>query len=324
MDKNFIRFSSLTIQQLMILPDDKDGGYVYVVQFGECVKIGSSQHPIRRLKELNYGLVYQSKDIVVLISNLHETYRQTEHLLHQLFSENRVPTTELFVMNYETVLKKLQTIPVRYFNCEPYRKDCNLNQRIDALIEMVNPNLLRIQKAAFMSKLCYSFLQTRPDVFNTFLFWSHHVLEDQCWKEKNKQSPTSSLMYIPFEYGFTNLSRQNKISNWKEIFYNKNVMMSTESIAKTFGFNQFIWKQILQEFHYGEIYDNQILPDLEIISQCCTQIIETENQFFVFWNYDCRQSFLQLIIEEKTRFIGLQQNPCFDLQKITIREGIGI
>ncbi len=76
-------------------------GFVYVVEYGEMIKIGFTEDPRERFSTkykpaLNYG--YEPGRI--FISPAHRHYVDTEHALHKHFADFRVPKTELFKIKF--------------------------------------------------------------------------------------------------------------------------------------------------------------------------------------------------------------------------------
>ena len=77
-------------------------GFVYVVEFGDMVKIGYTTEPRGRLKMLEkqsekYGGVKSGR---IFMSPAHMKYQETERTLHKYFGECRVPQKELFRIHF--------------------------------------------------------------------------------------------------------------------------------------------------------------------------------------------------------------------------------
>lgn len=82
---------------------NKHKGFVYVIDFGNCVKIGCTKKPYERLKHLckmieDYG---SKKTIRFFVSDEHTNYRENESILHKLFGEERIIGTELFSVTFQ-------------------------------------------------------------------------------------------------------------------------------------------------------------------------------------------------------------------------------
>lgn len=81
-------------------------GIVYAIEFGDNIKIGSTKNLNKRYKQLCSNANYYND---IKIGNCyytihHEKYRDTEQLLHKLFSNKRKPNTELFNMTTSYLL----------------------------------------------------------------------------------------------------------------------------------------------------------------------------------------------------------------------------
>ncbi|MDE7093851.1 MAG: GIY-YIG nuclease family protein, partial [Oscillospiraceae bacterium] len=83
-------------------------GFIYFLEYGENIKIGYSQTPSSRIKQLKkqaeYGKIKLGN---VAISKPHTNYRENEKLLHQYFNQNRISGTELFSVTLKQILSNL-------------------------------------------------------------------------------------------------------------------------------------------------------------------------------------------------------------------------
>ena len=83
-------------------------GFIYFLEYGENIKIGYSQKPSNRMKQLEkqaeYGKIKLGN---VAISKPHTNYRENEKLLHQYFDQNRIAGTELFSVTLKQILSNL-------------------------------------------------------------------------------------------------------------------------------------------------------------------------------------------------------------------------
>jgi hypothetical protein len=90
---------------------NENGGYFYVLEYGNHVKIGSTRNPLQRIKNLSknahaYGSVLTGQ---VAISPPHKNYFVHEKRLHSMFSEFRKPGTELFDISINDVCKYVES-----------------------------------------------------------------------------------------------------------------------------------------------------------------------------------------------------------------------
>ncbi|MBD5144108.1 MAG: AAA family ATPase [Ruminococcus sp.] len=83
-------------------------GFIYFLEYGENIKIGYSQKPSNRMKQLKnqaeYGKIKLGN---VAISKPHTNYRENEKLLHQYFNQSRIAGTELFSVTLKQILSDL-------------------------------------------------------------------------------------------------------------------------------------------------------------------------------------------------------------------------
>lgn len=84
-------------------------GYFYICEIGDKVKIGATQNPYRRYKELSKYAEYFGRVTMgrIAVSVPHDNYYQNEALLHKLFAEARHEGTEMFNMSLEEVIDKI-------------------------------------------------------------------------------------------------------------------------------------------------------------------------------------------------------------------------
>lgn len=82
-------------------------GVVYIIDCGDCVKIGCTKNPYSRLRCLMNVLGrYGNRKIgKIAISKSCTNYYENEKRLHQIFSNNRIEGTELFKVNFNKVLE---------------------------------------------------------------------------------------------------------------------------------------------------------------------------------------------------------------------------
>ena len=84
-------------------------GYIYVLEYGNYVKIGCTTKPYERLIALKnqaekYGNVQLGR---IAISQEHTNYKDNERKLHKQYQEYRVNNTELFDVSIEIVVSDI-------------------------------------------------------------------------------------------------------------------------------------------------------------------------------------------------------------------------
>ena len=92
------------------------GGYLYLIEFGNNVKIGITTHPESRIIELanlakNYCLVELKR---IAVSYPHRNYAQNELALHSQFEDKRIGTGELFRIDFESALSAFSSLELDY------------------------------------------------------------------------------------------------------------------------------------------------------------------------------------------------------------------
>jgi len=88
-------------------------GYVYVVPYGNYLKIGCTKNPIIRIQNIkstfkNYSLIDNSEGSskLILLSQPHVNYYETEKTLHEFFNSKR-KSGELFDLSLDYILEHL-------------------------------------------------------------------------------------------------------------------------------------------------------------------------------------------------------------------------
>lgn len=99
-------------------PYDKNSflGYFYFLEYGNEVKIGSTNNPANRYSALlrsasNYGNV---KLGALAVSQAHTNYRENELLLHRFFRAHRRSSTEFFSLSFEDALTLFSSVVLEY------------------------------------------------------------------------------------------------------------------------------------------------------------------------------------------------------------------
>lgn len=81
-------------------------GHFYIVEFGDMVKIGSTNNPYNRyMAFVREGEKYGKTKIGrFAVSARHTNYRENERALHKIYSSKRKEGTELFNVKFEDVI----------------------------------------------------------------------------------------------------------------------------------------------------------------------------------------------------------------------------
>lgn len=143
-------------------------GYVYFIEYGDYIKIGSSKQPITRIKSLcSNALRYHDLKIgKIAITYPHTNYKENENILHQHFLKKQKEKTELFNITLYEAIKSIKTIPLVFKDDsqeqEQHSEDF-LNNAKQFLLQNVS------KEAEDFSKFCYLFkkiLLGRIDIHN--------------------------------------------------------------------------------------------------------------------------------------------------------------
>lgn len=88
---------------------DCSKGWVYILEFGDFVKIGSTQQPSERFRALKSQAAYFGNCQVgkMALSPLCHNFKEIEHSIHKLLSAQRKPKTELFNVSFDDAIKHL-------------------------------------------------------------------------------------------------------------------------------------------------------------------------------------------------------------------------
>lgn len=83
-------------------------GYVYIAEWGNIVKIGCTQNPYYRIKELSCVANYSNVKITrIALSKIHSNYKENEKMFHNHFKKYRIEKTELFNISFDDALNNL-------------------------------------------------------------------------------------------------------------------------------------------------------------------------------------------------------------------------
>lgn len=91
-------------------------GYVYILEYGDKLKIGTTKEPWQRLKSLkfmgnNYSNVCTG---AILVSKAHYNRFENEKILHGIFSDSRYGDGELFSENFDKAIEKILKIDLEF------------------------------------------------------------------------------------------------------------------------------------------------------------------------------------------------------------------
>lgn len=91
-------------------------GIVYLLEYGDSLKIGSSKVPYQRLMQLKRNATnYDDTKLGrVAITRPHTNYRENEKRLHSLFESKRKSKTELFDLKLDDVLLNMNEFDLEY------------------------------------------------------------------------------------------------------------------------------------------------------------------------------------------------------------------
>lgn len=91
-------------------------GYVYFVEYGKFLKIGSTRNPIERLRTLSSNArLYH--DVVlgkIYITPMHTNFEKNEIILHNFFRDERKDNSELFDITIDEAVKSIYNIPLLF------------------------------------------------------------------------------------------------------------------------------------------------------------------------------------------------------------------
>lgn len=122
------------LSKLSAMPRQQEWvGYVYAVEFGKYVKIGYTNNPRRRMKQLEGMANYNNCKIKhIILSEAHTNYKQNEHLLHCIFQTKRLEHTELFDITLEQAASAIDKL--------------SLNKNVEFLRQRAEKSLEQLKK----------------------------------------------------------------------------------------------------------------------------------------------------------------------------------
>ncbi len=91
-------------------------GYIYILEYGNMLKIGVTSKPYSRLKGLsNLAEKYSNVSIgLMAISPIHYNYYENEKRLHNFFSSKRFKNGELFCLTIEEFFDSIEEVKLEY------------------------------------------------------------------------------------------------------------------------------------------------------------------------------------------------------------------
>lgn len=102
-------FAKVSLDELKEIERNRDGetGFVYLLQYGNGIKIGCTKRPYSRIMNwINMANNYSdvgAGDIYISIP--HYKYSKSEKAIHKFFKEKRIPKTELFKISMEEAVE---------------------------------------------------------------------------------------------------------------------------------------------------------------------------------------------------------------------------
>lgn len=106
-ENKYIIFNNVSeLKDIYREPNMYNGGYVYFLEYGNYIKIGSTQNPYQRIKQL-IGTATNYADLKVgriMITSEHTNFRTNELLYHKKYSQVRKGNTELFSISLEDII----------------------------------------------------------------------------------------------------------------------------------------------------------------------------------------------------------------------------
>ena len=106
--KTFKNLNEFKAQDFKIFDKHSEFGYVYVIEYGNYIKVGCTQNPHRRVQELfehaQYRRMYVGK---IAITAQTKDFRELESKIHKHFKEQRVRNLELFTVKFDKAVAEI-------------------------------------------------------------------------------------------------------------------------------------------------------------------------------------------------------------------------
>ena len=108
-------------------------GYVYIIEYGEGIKIGCSKQPSKRINAIKSHARNYSDIIIgrIAVSTEHTNYKENEEMLHKHFGSFRKAKSEIFRISFGEALSSLPR-SIEYLD-ESADKEIDCNKRVDFL-----------------------------------------------------------------------------------------------------------------------------------------------------------------------------------------------
>lgn len=130
-----------------VTPPNPYYGLVYVMQWGDCVKVGCSYSIYSRLTCLNQTARYGGKEVTrIAITPFHYNYYENEKAAHKLLDKYRVKGTELFNVSFDFAVKIVNSLILSDGKCEISRQERKINELYDAVTYPIQESLNNIQR----------------------------------------------------------------------------------------------------------------------------------------------------------------------------------
>lgn len=130
-----------------ITPPNDYYGLVYVMQWGNCVKVGCSHNIYSRLISLNQTARYGGKEVTrIAITPFHYNYCENEKAVHKLLDEYRVKGTELFNISFDFAVEIVNSLTLSDGKYEISRKEREKKECFDAVAYPIQESLNNIQR----------------------------------------------------------------------------------------------------------------------------------------------------------------------------------
>lgn len=153
-----------------VTPPDPYYGLVYVMQWGNCVKVGCSSNIYSRLMSLNQTARYGGKEVTrIAITPFHYNYYENEKTAHKLLDRYRIKGTELFNVSFDFAVEIVNSLTLSDGKCEISRKERKINEFLDAVTYPMQESLNNIQcKTDDYSKLLDDYI-TLSKLYNDLM-----------------------------------------------------------------------------------------------------------------------------------------------------------
>lgn len=151
-------------------------GYVYAIEYGDYIKIGSTRGPHLRIKKLSHIArdYHQSTIGSIIVSKEHTNYRKNERQLHSFFNKYRLNNSELFAIQINDVIEYLLQDELLYLD---------ESQKMEERNETIYKGMKAfVTKSHSQSNSQYNYVKFIADIILTYQFLSESAgsLMDLC------------------------------------------------------------------------------------------------------------------------------------------------